>query len=103
MSGTASSFQMTAHQVQAHSLDINCVRWHPSDATLLASASDDGSVKIWQYHPEVSLSSTISTSAFMSGTQAWYSINGYQDTDQQGHQLLPPEQVIRQNTESASV
>ena len=31
----------------AHSADINGVRWEPS-GKLLASCSDDGSVKIWQ-------------------------------------------------------
>ena len=28
--------------------DVNCVRWHPTDPTLLASAGDDGRVKLWR-------------------------------------------------------
>lgn len=29
--------------------DVNCVRWHPWDATLLCSAGDDGSVQLWHF------------------------------------------------------
>lgn len=36
---------------QAHALDLNCVRWHPTEPTLLASTSDDGTIKLWRYHP----------------------------------------------------
>lgn len=32
----------------AHPLDVNCVRWHPKDPQLLASAGDDGSIRIWR-------------------------------------------------------
>ena len=31
--------------------DVNCVTWNPSERGLLASASDDGSVKLWQLQP----------------------------------------------------
>jgi WD40 repeat protein len=34
---------------QAHDADVNCVRWHPSRQGFLASAGDDGVVKLWQY------------------------------------------------------
>jgi cytosolic iron-sulfur protein assembly protein CIAO1 len=33
----------------AHFGDVNSVRWHPRDTTLLASAGDDGLVKLWRY------------------------------------------------------
>jgi WD40 repeat protein len=29
--------------------DINCVCWHPVDGSILASAGDDGNVRIWSY------------------------------------------------------
>ena len=31
-----------------HPLDVNCVRWHPTDATLAATACDDGRVRLWR-------------------------------------------------------
>jgi hypothetical protein len=34
----------------AHSADVNCVKWHPTDPTLLASAGDDGLIKLWRLH-----------------------------------------------------
>ena len=33
---------------QAHSQDVNCVRWNPKVTSLLASCGDDGLVKIWR-------------------------------------------------------
>merc|ERR1712038_307322 len=33
----------------AHGGDVNCVRWHPLDGSLLASAGDDGLIKIWKF------------------------------------------------------
>jgi len=35
----------------AHEADVNCVQWnsHPSHGNLLASTSDDGTIKIWQW------------------------------------------------------
>jgi cytosolic iron-sulfur protein assembly protein CIAO1 len=29
--------------------DLNCVKWHPYDGSVLVTASDDGSVRIWNY------------------------------------------------------
>eukprot|EP00891_Asterochloris_glomerata_P002749 jgi/Astpho2/2749/e_gw1.00050.142.1_t len=42
-------FRMSVHKEQAHDFDVNCVRWHPKDPLLLASAGDDNSVKLWRY------------------------------------------------------
>lgn len=36
---------------KAHDGDVNCVRWHPLDGSLLASVGDDGLVKIWKFTP----------------------------------------------------
>lgn len=37
----------------AHVSDVNCVRWHPTDAQLLASAGDDGCVRLWRFRSDV--------------------------------------------------
>jgi WD40 repeat protein len=29
--------------------DVNCVCWHPFDGSIMCSAGDDGSVRLWQY------------------------------------------------------
>mmetsp|Transcript_27732 Transcript_27732/g.67458 ORF Transcript_27732/g.67458 Transcript_27732/m.67458 type:complete len:433 (+) Transcript_27732:236-1534(+) len=36
----------------AHSQDVNCVQWNPKSTTILASVSDDTSVKIWELVPQ---------------------------------------------------
>ncbi|KAK8946392.1 hypothetical protein KSP39_PZI007160 [Platanthera zijinensis] len=35
-------------KVKAHDMDVNSVQWNPKDPNILASASDDGSIKLWQ-------------------------------------------------------
>ena len=45
---SAPSYDQAIHLEDAHTADVNCVQWHPQDATLLASAGDDGSVKLWR-------------------------------------------------------
>lgn len=34
-------------QTNAHTQDCNCVDWNPAEPNLLASCSDDGTIKIW--------------------------------------------------------
>ncbi|XP_063422666.1 probable cytosolic iron-sulfur protein assembly protein CIAO1 homolog [Mytilus trossulus] len=43
------SFNMICSVTKAHEQDVNSVCWHPKIPGLLASCSDDGSVKLWQY------------------------------------------------------
>lgn len=45
----AASIRLLTCAEGAHAEDVNCVRWHPTDATLLASACDDGTIKLWRY------------------------------------------------------
>lgn len=52
--GKPSSFDLLVDQKEAHSSDVNCVRWNPQPlerdgkkTLLLASASDDALVRIW--------------------------------------------------------
>jgi WD40 repeat protein len=33
----------------AHDEDVNCIKWSPEDNTL-ASACDDGTIKIWNFN-----------------------------------------------------
>uniref|UniRef100_A0A7S4I437 Probable cytosolic iron-sulfur protein assembly protein CIAO1 homolog n=1 Tax=Odontella aurita TaxID=265563 RepID=A0A7S4I437_9STRA len=42
-------FALDATAPGAHSGDVNCVRWHPRDGSILSSAGDDGLVKVWRY------------------------------------------------------
>lgn len=44
----APSYEVVAQQEEAHSADVNCIQWHPNTPGLLASAGDDGSIKLWQ-------------------------------------------------------
>jgi WD40 repeat protein len=43
------SCQLECRKEQAHPCDVNCVRWHPKDGNLIASAGDDGCIKIWKF------------------------------------------------------
>ncbi|KAG2430043.1 hypothetical protein HYH02_013870 [Chlamydomonas schloesseri] len=36
-----------ARVAKAHSADVNCVRWNPTEPRLLASCSDDGLIRLW--------------------------------------------------------
>lgn len=53
----APAFDLVAKLDKAHSSDINCVRWSPAapadndGALLLASAGDDGLVRVWRFVP----------------------------------------------------
>lgn len=46
--GECPTYKMLLKKERAHTTDVNCVRWHPQEASLLASAGDDGIVKIWK-------------------------------------------------------
>lgn len=45
--GALASWALAGSREQAHSADVNCVRWHPTQPGLLASAGDDNLVKLW--------------------------------------------------------
>mmetsp|Transcript_2253 Transcript_2253/g.4846 ORF Transcript_2253/g.4846 Transcript_2253/m.4846 type:complete len:460 (-) Transcript_2253:80-1459(-) len=45
-------FAYDAVAVDAHTGDVNCVKWHPKDGRCLISAGDDGAVKVWKYTRE---------------------------------------------------
>jgi WD40 repeat protein len=40
---------LLAVALQAHPADVNAVRWHPKRPGLLATAADDGNVKLWLF------------------------------------------------------
>lgn len=41
------SIELLHYEAAAHASDVNCVRWHPKKLHLLASSSDDNSLRIW--------------------------------------------------------
>lgn len=47
------SFRIIFQKKKAHSSDVNCVQWHPKDPRLLASAGDDGVIKIWNLNGDL--------------------------------------------------
>ncbi|KAL3358169.1 hypothetical protein AABB24_015354 [Solanum stoloniferum] len=42
-------FKLLLKKEKAHETNINSVKWHSGDKRRLASASDDGTVKIWEF------------------------------------------------------
>lgn len=45
----APSFTLVNSAEKSHSQDVNCVRWNPKTPRLLASCSDDGEIKLWNF------------------------------------------------------
>ncbi|CAB4317561.1 unnamed protein product [Prunus armeniaca] len=41
------SYKMLLKKEKAHDMDINSVQWSPGEDRILASAADDGTIKIW--------------------------------------------------------
>ncbi|GMH39149.1 hypothetical protein BSKO_07047 [Bryopsis sp. KO-2023] len=42
------TYSLLVKKENAHPCDVNCVQWHPVDSTLLASAGDDGMIRLWR-------------------------------------------------------
>lgn len=41
-------YSLLAKKDKAHEMDVNCVQWSSTEKKLLASTSDDGTIKIWE-------------------------------------------------------
>ncbi|KAI9122252.1 hypothetical protein K1719_006941 [Acacia pycnantha] len=41
-------YKLLLKKEKAHNMDINSVQWSPGEKRLLASASDDGTIKVWE-------------------------------------------------------
>ncbi|KAJ9181398.1 hypothetical protein P3X46_009531 [Hevea brasiliensis] len=46
--GLVPSYGLLLKSEKAHDMDINSVQWGPGENRLIASASDDGSIKMWE-------------------------------------------------------
>ncbi|XP_060668610.1 protein CIA1 isoform X1 [Ziziphus jujuba] len=44
-------YKLLMKEEKAHDMDVNSVQWSPGEKRLLASASDDGTIKIWELAP----------------------------------------------------
>ncbi|KAL0910732.1 hypothetical protein M5K25_018815 [Dendrobium thyrsiflorum] len=42
------SYSLILKKDKAHDMDVNSVQWNPKEPKILASASDDGSIKLWR-------------------------------------------------------
>ncbi|KAK0583821.1 hypothetical protein LWI29_003489 [Acer saccharum] len=60
------SYKMLLKKEKAHDMDVNSVQWNPVDHRLLASGSDDGTIKIW----ELASTSTEMTEASTESTES---------------------------------
>jgi WD40 repeat protein len=41
--------ELLSQERAAHDQDCNCVDWNPTKPSLLASCSDDGTIKLWKF------------------------------------------------------
>ncbi|CAF4773510.1 unnamed protein product [Pieris macdunnoughi] len=48
----APTFDLICKKYDAHSQDVNCVKWNPTANNELVSCSDDGQIKIWKFLDE---------------------------------------------------
>ncbi len=47
--GGQATCKLVCRKEKAHETDVNCVRWHPREAGLLATAGDDGTIRLWEF------------------------------------------------------
>jgi WD40 repeat protein len=46
---STSDHPLFALEASSPRMNLNCVQWHPRDGSLLATAGDDGRVRVWKY------------------------------------------------------